>query len=73
MCDFFILLRLCILPSHLYFMCLNILPACMRMYHMHAWCLHKPENRLNALELVLQMVVNHHVGGCELNPGPLQE
>jgi hypothetical protein len=32
------------------------------MYMSVPWCLQKPEESLDPLELELQMVVNHHVG-----------
>ena len=49
-------------------MCMSVLPACMSIYHMHAWCwkgskkdIRSPGTRVSA-----------H-GCCESNPGPLPE
>lgn len=40
------------------FMCMDVLPASIRVYHVHAWCT-RPEEGVNSLELELQTV-----GGC---------
>lgn len=38
-----------------YFTCMSILPSCMYMYHMHAWCPRCQMRALNFLELELQI------------------
>lgn len=47
--------------------CVYILPSCMFMYHIYAWCPQRPEE---SVEIEFQIVVNCHVG--ELNPCPLE-
>jgi hypothetical protein len=46
-----------ILIFKFYFMYVGILPACMSMHHICAWCLQIIEDGLRPLELKLQMVV----------------
>lgn len=46
-----------------YFMCMNVLPACVSANHMCVWCPQKKKKRaLDPLGLELQMVLSHHVG-----------
>jgi hypothetical protein len=52
-------------------MCLNVLPAYASIC-MPGPCIGQ-KRVLDLLELQLQMVVSHCVGGWELTPGPLQE
>ena len=40
---------------------MNVLPACVFVQHMHAWCLRRLEECVDHLELELWMVVSHHV------------
>jgi hypothetical protein len=42
-------------------MWMNVLPACVFVQHMHAWCLRRLEECVDHLELELWMVVSHHV------------
>lgn len=42
---------------------MGVLPACMSVHYVHVWWCHGNQGRvLDTLELVLQVVVNHHVG-----------
>jgi hypothetical protein len=54
-------------------MCLGVLPACMSVYHVHGWCLQKPEEGIKRFG-------TGGIGGCEpphgdweLSSGPLEE
>lgn len=45
-----------------YFMCIDILPACISLHHMHVWNLQRPkEDTLDPLELEIEQVVSFHV------------
>jgi len=44
---------------------MSILPICMYVYHVCAWCPQNTERALDPLELKLWMAVNHHT---ELSP-----
>lgn len=43
---------------------MGILPTCMCVYHLHAWCPQSTEEAVRPLELELQMVVS-----CHMNAG----
>lgn len=36
---------------------MGVLPACMSIYHMHAWHSQRPEESVRSLELELQMLL----------------
>lgn len=42
-------------------MSMGVLPACMSVYRVHTWYLWRPEESVSLPELVLEMVVNHHL------------
>jgi hypothetical protein len=44
------------------FMCVSILPACMFVHYLGAWCLWKPEVVSHPLKLGSRAVVSCHVG-----------
>lgn len=41
---------------------MNVLPACVHVYHMCAWCFQKPEE--DPLELELKAIINHESVSC---------
>lgn len=49
------------------------LSAYVYMYHVHAWCLWKPEEVLDALELVLEMGYKLPYGLWKRNAGSLHK
>lgn len=53
-------------------MCVNILPVCVYMHHIYAWCQWMPEKMLNPLGLEW-CGCEPPCGCCELNRDPLQE
>jgi hypothetical protein len=52
----------------IYFICMSLLPTSMYVHHMHAYCLWRSEVAVGSLELVLWILVNHHITCWELNP-----
>lgn len=54
-----------------FILCENVLPACVYVDQVHIWYLQRSEDDIKYPKLKLWMVVNHHVGCCEFNPGPL--
>lgn len=46
---------------YFYFNYMGALPPCLSVYHVHAWCLWGQDRMLDSLELVLRMVVSHHI------------
>lgn len=42
-------------------MSINILPACLSVHHLCAWCLRRTEEHINFLELESWVVVSHHL------------
>lgn len=40
----------------------NVLPEQIYVYHLNVWCLQKPEETLNTLELELKKVFNRYMG-----------
>jgi hypothetical protein len=54
-------------------MCLNVLPACVRMYHMCIWRPWKPEDGIRFPVIGVTGSCKLPCGCWELNPGPLQE
>jgi hypothetical protein len=53
-------------------LCMFVLPACMSVHHMCAWCLRKPEDS-DPLEKVFTVSGEPSWRCWELNPGPLEE
>lgn len=43
-------------------MCMSVLPACMSVHHARVWCHGNQKRVMDLVELVLQVVVSHHVG-----------
>ena len=55
----------------IYFMCMDVMPACRLLYHVCSWCPQKTEVASDPLGLELWMVLSHRE--CwEGNQGPLQ-
>lgn len=50
------------LRFYLYFVGIDVLPACVSMCYLYTWCLGRPEESAVPLEPKLQMVVNYQMG-----------
>lgn len=53
-------------------MCMGVLPVCLSVHILHAWCLQRPEEGSGYPGTDAPMVVSHHVGPGP-NPGLLEE
>lgn len=54
-------------------MCLSVLPPCMFVYHMHAWCQKRLEEEVEFLGVGITYSCEPLCGSWELNPSSLQE
>lgn len=54
------------------FMCMDVLRACMSVYHVHAWFPWRPEEGVRHPRHKLQTVVSSHNRYCEWSLGPLK-
>lgn len=45
-----------------YFMCMNVLSACMYAYHVCAWSCGDQKGASDPLRLELEIIMSHHVG-----------
>lgn len=49
-------------------MCIIVLPACIALCHIQAWCPQSLEEGIGSLGIELEIITNHHVG-VGLEPG----